>query len=430
MGEMVTDILFFGIYSAYQDTGRDKVCRIFIPDDSRMFDKFCKTLKRNIADCGEGLAGVLQPGSGAFLEEPWFYRYLQNQASVPDAYHYVLENEGIEDNDECFLQELVDRAKGYAADCGDKDLGTGEAIALKEFYRMVIKVVRLTIAEITPKAEPRKVDLRGTQKEIRAQVLHNLEHGKMENEEMWWHIRYCIDHGICQYTDLMSRVAKHGCWKAWVRQAAAEYCCRFMGVGEVCEYLLPGLSGKLLYWTIAQFAATKDERLKERLREHAEYYTGQEMLKDISLVKMQDRGGTGRIRRYLERTKHVPGRMENPDPVLAFGGIREIGLLDELGKLIDLLMRENFRDRACNGLQVALVAAMSTIAASGREEYSQVMQLLDEKLAYYREYGWEKGKGAGGRAEEKLAALICLNEDIRWRTRYLPNGISAIDISS
>lgn len=124
----------------------------------------------------------------------------------------------------------------------------------------------------------------------------------------------------------------------------------------------------------------------------------------------------------------MPGRMENPDPVLAFSGIREIGLLDELGKLLDLLMRENFRDRACNGLQAALVAAMSAIAASGREEYSRVMQLLDEKLAYYQEQSQEKEGDT--RAEEKLETLICLIEDIRWRILYLPDKISAIDTCS
>ncbi len=428
MGQLVTDILFFGIYSAYQDTGRDKVCRIFIPDDSRMFDKFCKTLNRNIASAWEGLTGELQPENRAFTEAPWFHRYLRNQASVPDAYYYVLENNDSEAGDEGFSDELAERAKRYATDCGGKAPGAEEDQAIREFYHMLIKVIRLTITEITPKAKPRRVNLQGMPEEIRAQVLHNLEYEKLENDEMWWHIRYCIDHGIQGYTDLMSRVAKHGCWKAWVRQAAAEYCCRFMEVGEACERLLPGLSGKLLYWTIAQFADTRDERLKERLREHAEYYTGQEMLKDISLVKMQDRGGTGRIRRYLERTKHVPGRMENPDPVLAFSGIREIGLLDELGKLLDLLMRENFRDRACNGLQVALVAAMSAIAASGREEYSRVMQLLDEKLAYYQEQSQEKEGDT--RAEEKLETLICLIEDIRWRILYLPDKISAIDTCS
>ena len=110
---------------------------------------------------------------------------------------------------------------------------------MKAFYRMVIQAVRLTITEITPRPEKlQKVDLQGTDEEIRARVIYNLENEKLDNDEMWWHIRYCIDHEIRDYTDLMSRVAKHKCWKAWVRQAAAEYNCRFMEIGEVCERLL------------------------------------------------------------------------------------------------------------------------------------------------------------------------------------------------
>jgi hypothetical protein len=430
MEEKVMGILLSGIYAAYQDTGRDKVCRIFIPGDSRMFDKFWKVTNRHIKAGWEVLKQNQRQENRMFLEEMWFHRYLQYQTSVSDAYHYVLESKEEEAKDGPLSEELAERTRGYAADCGARKLQTGEIFAMKAFYRMVIQAVRLTITEITPRPEKlQKVDLQGTDEEIRARVIYNLENEKLDNDEMWWHIRYCIDHEIRDYTDLMSRVAKHKCWKAWVRQAAAEYNCRFMEIGEVCERLLSGLSGKLFYWIIAQFADTKDERLKECLREYAEYYTGQEMLKDISLVKMQDRGGVGKIRRYLERMKHVPERMEDPDSVLALGSIREVELLEELDRLLDLMMRENFRDRTCNGLQAALVSALSNIAVRGRQEYVRVMELLDGKVAYYQEYT-HQNPGKPETVKKKLAALIYLREDVCWRSRHFPGMISAIDISS
>ena len=99
----------------------------------------------------------------------------------------------------------------------------------------------------------------------------------------------------------MVNVAKNGQWKAWVRQAAAEYACRFMDVGTICIELLSGLHGKLFYWTAEQFIDTRDKRLKDQLRNYARYYTGQEMQQDVCLVKMQDKDGVRRICGYLER---------------------------------------------------------------------------------------------------------------------------------
>ena len=53
-------------------------------------------------------------------------------------------------------------------------------------------------------------------------MLYNLANEKMENDEMWWHVRYCIDHEVKECTDLMVNLARNGQWKAWVRQAAVE----------------------------------------------------------------------------------------------------------------------------------------------------------------------------------------------------------------
>lgn len=451
MENVITNILRSVIYSAYQDTRRDKVCRIFIPGDSRMFDKFDKVLKTHMDAEEESFQNRFDENMMAVLNSAWFHRYLQYQTSVQDIYDWIIRNKKDKAGESKLLIMTVRRAEEYAAACGegaqvrdgallvsDKNVLTvEEKEIIRKFYQMVFKVIRSTIEDITPKAEAAMIT--GSQEEIRAQVIHNLRKEKLSNEEMLWHIRYCIDHEIRECGDIMIRLAKNGRWKSWVRQAAAEYNCRFMGVEEVCEKLLPGLCGKLYYWTVAQFADTGDERLKMQLKRHAEYYTGQEMLQDICLVKMQDKTGTRRICRYLERMRHVPRTVEKPDLVLAIGEIRSIELLEELERLLVLMMQDDFRDRSCNGLQAALTEALSAIACIGGQEYEQVVHLLDEKLKYYHNqyanrlaaiekrqqgiaYTMEKRREdmkSVCKAAEKLVVLVHLNEDIRWRCLHM-----------
>lgn len=460
MEELVTKILISVIHINYQDTRREKVCRIFIPGDTRMFNKFGKILKKQVDT--EWRLFKQEGGSKAVavVENAWFHRYLQYQTSVQDVYDYVVKNGKMKADENVFLEMLTEQASEYAVDCGagvcetnsvlvfqDKAALTAEdKECIRKFYGMVLRVVYSVIEEITPKVERlEKVDLKGTEEEIRAQVIHNLREEKLKSEEMWWHIRYCIEHEVNECSDIMVNLAKNGQWKSWVRQAAAEYNCRFMDVGEFCEKLLPGLYGKLFYWTITQFADTQDEWLKTLLKDHAEYYTGQEMLQDICLVKMQDKDGTKRICRYLERMRHVSRAIENPDPVLVISEIKSVKLLDELGRLLDLVMRDNFRDRSYSGLQTALAAALSGVASAGEEEYGKVTYLLDEKLEYYHrqykermdivekrkrmkeaeenskaEIEKERAEVESARtAAERLAMLMCLNEDVRWRCRHM-----------
>lgn len=242
------------------------------------------------------------------------------------------------------------------------------------------------------------------------------------------------------------KIAKNGQRKAWVRQAAVEYVCRFMPVGEICDRLLPDLHGKLFYWTVARLASTRDAGLKKQLENYVERYSGQEMKRDICLIKMQEREGVVRIRRYLERRHYAPRKLEYPDMIMALGEIRETELLDELARLTELMMRDNFRDREHNGLLVSLIRALSAIASGGERAYAQVQELLERKEAdCLRQYQacMEaatdcEGEAALRKSAQKLAMLLRMREDIRWRLRncqkrccpVLPGNASANDTFS
>ncbi|MCI8659719.1 MAG: hypothetical protein HFG57_07960 [Lachnospiraceae bacterium] len=436
MENVVIKILLSVIYFAYQDTRRDKVCRIFIPGDGRMFDKFERVLKKYVEAERDSLWQTLDTKALNVLDSPWFHRYLLYQTSVQEMYDWVIRNENQKEDENALWMMAAERAGEYAADCGEgatvrdgtwiypmkRPITEEEKKTLTGFYQMVFNAIRSTIEEITPYAEDLEADGES----------HNMKNEKLTNGAMWRYIRYCIDHDIQECKDIMIRMARNGQWKSWVRQAAAEYCCRFMDVEEVCEKFIPGLHGKLFYWTIAQFADTRDERLKRILRNHAEYYTGQEMLRDICLVKMQDKDGTKRICRYLERMSHVPKAVGKPDPVLVIAEIKSIDLLDELERLIILMMRDNFRDRAAIGLRFALTEALGSVACAGEMECEHVIQLLKDKLEYYQcqyknrfNISKDKKNCAMGKewaetelahkAADKLAALFCLKEDVWWR---------------
>lgn len=470
MEKDIKEILMSGIEVAFRDTGRDKVCRIFIPNDSRMFDKFSKTLECVMLKEWKLFEEKWVSDIRAVMGEGWFLRFFHCQILAQELYHYALGNEKTELDEDRFLDKLAEQTEQYAAECGDEDYtfkrlletweNKGEKAAetpavfrlltidekemFRDFYRMVLQTVRKVIVEITPKVDSLRIkQITGTEEEIRQKVLYNMANEKMENDEMWWHVRYCIDHQVKDCTDLMVNLARNGQWKAWVRQAAVEYGCRFLSGEEVCERLLSGLYGKLFYWAVVQLADSQTERLRKILDDYAEYYTGQEGLRDACLVKMQDPAAVKRIRRYLARMRRAPGFVENPDPISVIGDIKNIELLEELGEFVDLLARDNFRDRKWNGLKISLISAFSRVASCGLRERERVLDLLDRKIEYYRTL-WldeqreekEKLENENESREEtalrqkkwdhtdapkaqglsiKNIACICLAEDIRWR---------------
>ncbi len=470
MEKDIKEILLSGIEVAFRDTGRDKVCRIFIPNDNRMFDKFSRTLNQTMQQEWKVFEENWESGIRAAMDENWFARFLHCQMLAQELYHYGLGNEKSEQKEEKFLEKLLEQTEQYVAECGDETYTFQKFVAMwdngdrkeseiseifrlltpdekemfRDFYKMVLRVVGKVIVEITPKANSHRIEqITGTEEEICHQVLYNLANEKMENDEMWWHVRYCIDHEVKECTDLMVNLARNGQWKAWVRQAAVEYGCRFMDGEEVCERLLSGLYGKLFYWAVVQLIGSQNKHLRKILDDYAEYYTGQEGLRDACLVKMQDLTAVRRIRRYLARMRRAPGFVENPDPISVIGDIRSIELLDELGEFVDLLARDNFRDRKWNGLQVSLIAAFSNVASSGPQAKEQVFCLLDKKIEcchkIWQEFQVENDKKQEGEMvsegepalrqkewnnsddskaqglSKKHIECICLAEDIRWR---------------
>ena len=124
----------------------------------------------------------------------------------------------------------------------------------------------------------------------------------------------------------------------------------------------------------------------------------------MCLVKMQDKDGVRRICSYLERMKRMSRTVEPMDPILAIGEIESVELLEELGRLTDLLIRDDFRDRKWNGLQTALVSALGRVAFAGEREYAQIMEMMAARV---------KRCGPGKKTEQ----LNCMAEDIQWRVR-------------
>ena len=408
MADVARGILLSGILDSFRNNRRNPVCRVFIPGDTRMFDKLPKALKKWMAQEWEHFGKCQESEAEEAVNTAWFHRYLQYQTSIGDLYDFVQRNGEEGSGDTEFLKRLTDRAFRYGAEFSEDrsaDFTEQERQCVFAFYGIGIRVLRRVLQEITPKAESTLISrIMRNPETAEVRILNNLMYEKLENDEMWWHIRYCIDHEIRGVEELMVNVAKNGQWKAWVRQAAAEYACRFMDVGTICIELLSGLHGKLFYWTAEQFIDTRDKRLKDQLRNYARYYTGQEMQQDVCLVKMQDKDGVRRICGYLERLKRMSRTVEPMDPILAIGEIESAELLEELGRLTDLLMRDDFRDRKWNGLQAALVSALARVASAGEKEYEQVMELMTVRA---------KRCGPGKRMEK----LSCMVEDIRWRIR-------------
>ena len=72
MEKDIKEILLSGIEVAFRDTGRDKVCRIFIPNDNRMFDKFSRTLNQTMQQEWKVFEENWESGIRAAMDENWF----------------------------------------------------------------------------------------------------------------------------------------------------------------------------------------------------------------------------------------------------------------------------------------------------------------------------------------------------------------------
>ena len=209
MEKDIKEILLSGIEVAFRDTGRDKVCRIFIPNDNRMFDKFSRTLNQTMQQEWKVFEENWESGIRAAMDENWFARFLHCQMLAQELYHYGLGNEKSEQKEEKFLEKLLEQTEQYAAECGDETYTFQKFVAMwdngdrkeseiseifrlltpdekemfRDFYKMVLRVVGKVIVDITPKANSRRIEqITGTEEEICQQVLYNLEKEKMEKQ--------------------------------------------------------------------------------------------------------------------------------------------------------------------------------------------------------------------------------------------------------
>lgn len=172
MEERLIDILVSAVCAAHYDTKRNDVCRIFIPGDSRMFDKFEKTLRKRMTARWQEF--LLEHGTEAarLAGWDWLHRYLRYQDTVADLYGYVQAGSDIwkqrtdEREEPVFLRDAVVKASCYGAECGagilaeegrlvfsEKRRLTGaEERMILDFYRFVLEGIRETFIEILPKA--------------------------------------------------------------------------------------------------------------------------------------------------------------------------------------------------------------------------------------------------------------------------------------
>ena len=73
-------MLMSGILDSFRNNRRNPVCRVFIPGDTRMFDKLPKALKKYMAQEWENFEKWQEPEAKGIINTAWYQRYLQYQA--------------------------------------------------------------------------------------------------------------------------------------------------------------------------------------------------------------------------------------------------------------------------------------------------------------------------------------------------------------
>ena len=111
MGNETVSILMHVINSIYHDARCNPVCRVFVPGDTRMYDKFMKTLGRHLTEA----AAAWETGCTS-REVPWFHHYLYYQLSVERAYAYAMGDAETELPLDVFVGALTDEAVLYGKD--------------------------------------------------------------------------------------------------------------------------------------------------------------------------------------------------------------------------------------------------------------------------------------------------------------------------
>lgn len=230
------------------------------------------------------------------------------------------------------------------------------------------------LAELDGKAE----------EEIRAWVVRELENTQLEEERMWECLWYCVEHEVKEAEERIIKIACTRKRKWWVREVAVEYACRMMPLDELCDRVLPTLAGLQMIRVVERFLDTRDPMLIDFVWIYGEYYGKQKMACDALAIKMQDRRGLASFRNHLERRGAVTRAVVYPDPVEAIGEICEVELLDELERLLRLVLKDSFQDRKERSLRENVEKALRNVVKYGGEAArEQVVSLLERYAAKY-----------------------------------------------
>lgn len=230
------------------------------------------------------------------------------------------------------------------------------------------------------------VDMTGwSENEIRSKMVWDLENMRMGEEDMIEHLQYCVDHEVWEAKDRIVEIARtrKRVWR--VRKVAVEYACRMLPLEELCEKVLPSLGGLQMIHVVERFLDTKDPMLIDFVWQYGEYYADQKMPCDALAIKMQDRRGLASFRNHMERRGAATRAVLYPDPIEAIGEIYDVGLLDELERLLRLVLKDCFHDRKKNSLRENLEKAFLNVADQSGEAKEKVRALLESYVCQYEE---------------------------------------------
>lgn len=229
-----------------------------------------------------------------------------------------------------------------------------------------------------------------TEEKSRKRVVHELKYVPLKEEEMIENIWYCIDNEVTEAAHRIVEIARSRRRKWTVREAAVEYVCRMLPVGEICKEVLPSLGGRQMIDVVERFLDTEDEQLIEFVWNYGERFGEQKIACDALVIELQGRCGLASLRNHMERRRGVPREQTYPDPVHAIAKIHKAELLDELERILTLVLRDDFKDRKTDGLREHLGEAFFHVAAEGGDEAkNRVMTILEAHAGKYEKNSWQ-----------------------------------------
>ncbi len=226
--------------------------------------------------------------------------------------------------------------------------------------------------------------------EIRSKMIWDLEHMRMGEDDMIEHLWYCVDHEVCEARDRIIEIARsrHRKWR--VRQVAVEYACRMLPLEEIYEKVLPTLAGRQMIDVVERFHKTESQMLIDFVWEYGERYGDQKMPCDALAIEMQDKRGLASFRNHLEKRGAVMRTIVYPDPIRMIAGIYKVELMDELERLLRLVLKDSFHDRKQDGLRKNLELAFQNVAGNGGNgAQEKVRTLLKDYRSKYPDESWK-----------------------------------------